>query len=98
MLLLQWKSRDLPAARMLWLNYVNRSSTILLVTTKTIQTAVTQRPFRPFTLRLANGQRIRVNDPDRAAVHPEGKSLFLFERGGGYRIVDIFLIAELQAS
>ena len=66
------------------------------MTTKTIQKAVSQRPFRPFTLRLANGQRIRITEQERVAVHPEGKTLILFERDGGYRIVDIPLIAELQ--
>ena len=66
------------------------------MTTKTIQKAVSQRPFRPFTLRLDNGQRIRVTEHERVAVHPEGKTLILFERDGGYRIVDIPLIAELQ--
>jgi hypothetical protein len=68
------------------------------MTIRTIQTAVGQRPFRPFTLRLANGQRIRVTDHDRVAVHPEGKTLILFERDGGYRIVDIPLIAKLQTA
>ena len=68
------------------------------MTTKTIQTIVGKRPFRPFTIRLANGQRIRINDHDRVAVHPDAKTLFLFERDGGYRIVDIPLIAELLTS
>jgi len=68
------------------------------VTTKTLQTAVGKRPFRPFTLRLANGQRIRVNDQDRVAVHPEGKTLIIFERDGGYHIIDIPLIAQLRTN
>ena len=68
------------------------------MTTKIIQTAVGQRPFRPLTLRLANGQRIRISDHERAAVHPEGKSLILLERDGGYRIVDIPLIAKLHTA
>ena len=68
------------------------------MTTKIIQTAVGQRPFRPFTLRLANGQRIRISDHERVAVHPEGKSLILLERDGGYRMVDIPLIAKLHTA
>ncbi|HEU0010243.1 MAG TPA: hypothetical protein VFT34_10545 [Verrucomicrobiae bacterium] len=68
------------------------------MTTKTLQTAVGKRPFRPFTLRLANGQRIRVNDQDRVAVHPEGKTLIIFERDGGYHIIDIPLIAQLRTN
>jgi hypothetical protein len=60
-----------------------------------VKTAVARRPFRPSTLRLANGQRIRVNDPDRVAMHPEGKTLIIFERDGGYHIIGIPLIAQL---
>jgi len=65
------------------------------VTTKALQNVVAKRPFRPFTLRLANGQRIRVNDQDHVAVHPEAKALIIFERDGGFHIIDIPLIAQL---
>ena len=68
------------------------------MTTKLIQTAVGQRPFRPFTRRRANGQRIRSSHHERVAVHPEGKSLSLLERDGGYRMVDIPLIAKLHTA
>lgn len=57
---------------------------------------ITQRPLRPFTVRLANGARVRINDPDRVALHPDGGGLFIFEKDGGFRILNIPLIAELQ--
>ena len=62
---------------------------------KVLANLITQRPFRPFTVRLANGARVRINDPDRVALNPDGGGLFIFERDGGFRILNIPLIAEL---
>jgi hypothetical protein len=66
------------------------------MTTKTIQSFARRHPFRPFTIRLANNQRIRITDPNRVGVHPEGKFVVIFEKDGGCRLIDIPLIAELN--
>lgn len=71
---------------------------IQAMTTKVLQSAISKRPFRAVAIRLVNGQRVRISNPDHTAVHPEGNSLFLFERDGGYRIINIALIAELQTA
>lgn len=63
---------------------------------KVLANLITQRPFRRFTVRLANGARVRISDPDRVALHPDGGGLFIFEKDGGFRILNIPLIAELQ--
>ncbi len=63
---------------------------------KVLANLITQRPFRPFTVRLTNGARVRISDPDRVALHPDGGGLFSFEKDGGFRILNIPLIAELQ--
>lgn len=65
---------------------------------KTLTDVVSRRPFRPFTIRMANGARIRVGDPDRVAVHPKGSVVILFENDGGTRILDMPLIAELRTN
>jgi hypothetical protein len=62
---------------------------------KLLSDMIGKRPFRAFTIRMANGARIRITNPDYVAVHPKG-GLFLFESDGGFRILDILLIAELQ--
>jgi hypothetical protein len=63
---------------------------------KILADVVSKRPFRSFTIRMANGGRVRVTDPDRVAIHPEGSVLVIFETDGGLRILDLPLIAELQ--
>jgi hypothetical protein len=64
---------------------------------KVLADVVSRRPFRTFTIRMANGARVRVTDPDRLALHPEGSVLVIFDPDGGLRILDLPLIAELTA-
>lgn len=64
---------------------------------KILADVVSKRPFRSFTIRMADGARVRVTDPDRVAIHPEGSVLVIFETDGGLRILDLPLIAELSA-
>lgn len=68
------------------------------MTTEAIKTAVENRPFRPFTVRLANGAQIQIPTADRIALHPEGKTFIVFEAGGGYRIVDIPLVTDMAVN
>jgi hypothetical protein len=66
--------------------------------TEAIKTAVQSRPFRPISVRLANGSQIQIPSPDNVAVHPDGKTFVLFAPAGGYRIVDIPLVADLSVN
>ena len=68
------------------------------MTTEAIKTAVETRPFRPFTVRLTSGVQIQIAAHDRIALHPEGKTFIVFEAGGGYRIVDIPLVADMAVN
>lgn len=68
------------------------------MTTEAIRTAVQSRPFRPFSVRLANGLQVQVQSQDYVAVHPDGKTFVIFEENGGYRIVDIPLVTDLSVN
>lgn len=65
------------------------------MTLEAINDAVETEPFRPFTVRLANGAQIEIDAEERIGVHPEGKTFVIFLKGGGYRIVDIPLVTDL---
>jgi hypothetical protein len=69
---------------------------ISAMTTEAIKTAVQQRPFRPFSVRLADGSEIQIQSQDNVAVHPTGKTFVIFEPDGGYRIVDIPLVTDMS--
>jgi hypothetical protein len=66
------------------------------MTTEAIKDAIQKRPFRPFSLRLANGDEIQIQSQDYVALHPVGKTFIIFEPDGGYRIVDIPLVTDLS--
>ena len=68
------------------------------MTREAIEEAINRKPFRPFSLRLADGQLVQVNEAYRAAVHPDVETMVIFEATGGYRILDIPLITGLQAA
>ncbi len=67
------------------------------MTREMIQKALAQRPFRPFSVRLTDGRLVPIKGEDSAAVHPNGETMIVFEEGG-YRIIDIPLITELQTA
>jgi hypothetical protein len=62
---------------------------------KALADMVSRRPYRTLTIRMANGSRVRVTDPDRVALHPEGSVLVIFDADGGLRILDLPLMAEI---
>lgn len=68
------------------------------MTTEAIKTAVQSRPFRAFTVRLANGLQFQIQSQEHVAVHPDGKTFIIFEPNGGYRIVDIPLVTDLSVN
>ena len=68
------------------------------MTTEAIKTAVQRRPFRPFSVRLADGSEIEIQSQDFVALHPDGKTFVIFELNGGYRIVDIPLVTDLSVN
>ena len=68
------------------------------MTTEAIKTAIQTRPFRAFTVRLANGLQIPVASHEHIALHPDGKTFIIFEPTGGYRIVDIPLVTDMSVN
>ena len=55
------------------------------------------RPFRPFTIHMGDGRRVRVTHPELLACG--GRTLVVFEQPGNrMRIVDLMLVTELQVN
>ncbi len=68
------------------------------MTRQVIQKAMRQKPFRRFSVRLTDGRLVQIKGEHTAAVHPRGDTMIIFEEKGGYRIIDIALITELQTA
>jgi len=52
------------------------------------------RPFRPFALRLADGELVRVEQPEFIARSPGGRTVV--GRDDSMKILDLFLVTSLE--
>jgi hypothetical protein len=68
------------------------------MTRPVLQKAMAQKPFRRFSVRLTDGELVEIKGEHTAAVHPKGKTMTDFEADGGYRIIDLAVITELQTA
>jgi len=68
------------------------------MTTEELRKAHTARPFRPFYLRLGDGQRLPVRHPEMLAYSPGGRTATVYMRNGSFEIVDLLLITGIEVS
>ena len=68
------------------------------MTTEEIKKRINQRPFQPFTVRLAEGKETEVPTGDHAHLHPSGSTLFVHLDRGGTEIIDVRLVISLQVN
>ena len=54
------------------------------------------RPFRPFALRLADGELVRVEHPEFIARSPGRRTVVVFGRDDTMKILDLFLVTSLE--
>jgi hypothetical protein len=66
------------------------------MTTEQFRAALHQQPFRPFTIRMADGRAVPVVDPDFIALSPTGRTVIVFHHREDYSVLDLLLMSELQ--
>jgi hypothetical protein len=66
------------------------------MTKEEIRERVLQRPFTPFSVRLADGLEIPVPSGDHVHLHPSGRTLFIHVDHGGTKIIDVALVTALE--
>jgi hypothetical protein len=55
------------------------------------------QPFRPFTIRMADGRTFDVKHPDFLLLSPNGRTAFVFQQSSpDYSIIDVMLMTEIQ--
>jgi hypothetical protein len=54
------------------------------------------RPFRPFTLHLADGREIEVEHPEFMARAPSGRTVVIYQPDDSFNIVDLLLVTDLE--
>jgi hypothetical protein len=66
------------------------------VTTDQLLRVHRPRPFQPFSLRLADGQRLRVQHPEMLAYSPKARTAVVYRSDGSFEIVDLLLLTGLD--
>ena len=54
-------------------------------------------PFRPFSVRLADGTQVAIPTSDHGSISPSGRTLVVFE-DDGTRLIDTTLILEMKTT
>ncbi|HUE74154.1 MAG TPA: hypothetical protein VMP01_24950 [Pirellulaceae bacterium] len=66
------------------------------MTTEQFKTTLHLQPFRPFTIRMADGRTFPVSHPDFVAQSPSGRTVIVFQSNESYSVLDLLLMTELQ--
>ncbi|MEX1097875.1 MAG: hypothetical protein WED34_17655, partial [Planctomycetales bacterium] len=51
-----------------------------------------QQPFRPFTIRMADGRAFDVSHRDFVALSPSGRTAIVFQPDENYSVLDLLLM------
>jgi hypothetical protein len=68
------------------------------MTTEQFKTTLHLQPFRPFTIRMADGRNFQVSHPDFVAQSPSGRTVIVFQPDESYSVLDLLLMTELQVA
>ena len=53
------------------------------------------RPFRPFTIHLADGRNVRVEHPEFMSRSPSGRTIYVEKPGDVGHHIDLLLVTDL---
>ncbi|MEX2138204.1 MAG: hypothetical protein WD894_03005 [Pirellulales bacterium] len=68
------------------------------MTTEQFRATLHQQPFRPFTIRMADGRAFEVVHPDFIAQSQSGRTVIVFHGDESYSVLDLLLMSELEVS
>ena len=57
-----------------------------------------QQPFRPFTIRMADGRAFDVGHRDFVAMSPTGRTVIVYQDNDNFSVLDLLLMSELQVA
>ncbi|MCI0534257.1 MAG: hypothetical protein L0Z50_03410 [Verrucomicrobiales bacterium] len=69
------------------------------MTHQEIKKAAGRRPFRPFAIRLSDGEVVAVQREQEIAINPHNrKTVVVFDTDGTVRVLDVAQVTELALS
>jgi hypothetical protein len=66
------------------------------MTVERFQQTLNAKPFRPFTIYLADGSSIPVASPEFVSPSPSGRTLVVWEPNDRMNILDLLLVTKLE--
>ena len=66
------------------------------MTTEQLKQMHTARPFRPFTLRLADGEVVPVPHPEFLFFSPSGRTIVVATPDDAFKIIDLLLVTSID--
>ena len=63
-----------------------------------IRTALKAKPFRPFTLRTADGDTFHVSHPESMLMTPNGRTLVLVTPKSDLEIIDTIMLVSVNVN
>jgi len=61
-----------------------------------IKTVHQTKPFRPFTICMADGNSFRIEHPEFLTFFPSGRSVTVYQDDDSFSILDVALVTELN--
>ncbi len=66
------------------------------MTVQEIRKLYEARPFRPFSIHMADGHYVRVAHPEFMATAPAARTVVVYQSDGSFDIVDLLLVTALS--
>ena len=66
------------------------------MTTEALSQLHQARPFRPFAIRLGDGQSLDVEHPEMLAYAPKHRTAVVYRDDGSFQIIDLLLVTGLD--
>lgn len=66
------------------------------MTVEQLKSVYDAKPFRPFSLHIADGRTIPVHHRDFILTVPQGRTFIVAEPNGRFHILDLLMVTELE--
>lgn len=68
------------------------------MTVEQFEATLHQQPFRPFSIRMADGGVFEVRHPDFVAHSPTGRTVIIIQQDDSCSVLDLLLMSEIEVS
>jgi hypothetical protein len=68
------------------------------LTIEKLRAAHRAAPFRPFTIRMADGRSFLIPHPDFLFINPSGRTVIVAHQDDSYNIIDLLLMTEIEVA